>query len=311
MCPGLWGVLVCVAVGVVPRWGPVCACAVSLGAPWLCPFCVCCCLSRCGVVVCFLFCQVLCGVPVLGLVLAPRCCPLLPFPGPLSWPVVVFCPGVRCCGALVCRLSSGVLLWCRVVSFALASAVWCCLSLPADHCFVWLLDVVSRWRVLSWIVLPGRVACCPAVCCGLLWCPAPLCCVLCSVVLRCRVVPCPGVLLSILLCWWCWFVSFPCVCGAVLCCMSCCSVPVWFALLLVPRAVLCRCVLWCLPGLSAGWWCCSGVVSCCVVRCPVVSCALCCVLRCCAALSCCAGWLCFAVLCAAGVCFSFCPLNFC
>ena len=35
VCPGLWGVLVCVAV--------------SLGAHWLCPCVVCCCLSRCGV----------------------------------------------------------------------------------------------------------------------------------------------------------------------------------------------------------------------------------------------------------------------
>ena len=177
VCPGLRGVLVCVAV--------------SLGAPWLCPFCVCCCLS--GVVVCFVLCLVLCGVPVSGLVLAPRCCPLLPSPGPLPWHVVVFCPWVRCCIALVCRLSFGVLLWCRVVRFALAGAVWCCL---------WLLAVVSRWCVLSPWVLPGRVACCPAVCYGLLWCPAPLCCVLCSVVLCCRVVPCCGAPLCVLLCWW-------------------------------------------------------------------------------------------------------------
>ena len=28
-------------------------------------------------------------------------CPLLPLPGPLSWPLVVFSPGVRCCVALV------------------------------------------------------------------------------------------------------------------------------------------------------------------------------------------------------------------
>ena len=35
VCPGPWAVLVCVAVGVVPRQGLVCACAVSLVAPWL------------------------------------------------------------------------------------------------------------------------------------------------------------------------------------------------------------------------------------------------------------------------------------
>ena len=154
VCPGLSGVPVCVAV--------------SLGAPWLCPLCVCCCLSTCGVVVCFVLCLVLCGVPVLGLVLTPRCCPLLPSSDPLLWPVVVFCPGVRCCVALVCRLSCGVLLWCRVVTFALAGAVWCCLWLLAVRCWVWMLAVVSRWRVLLRMLLPGRGACCPAVCCGLL-----------------------------------------------------------------------------------------------------------------------------------------------
>ena len=122
VCPGLWGVLVCVAV--------------SLGGPWLCLFCVCFCLSICGVVVRFVLCLVLCGVPVLGLVLAPCCCPLLPSPGPLSWPVVVSCPGVRCCVALACRLLRGVLLWCRVVLFALAGAVWCCLWLLAVRCWV-------------------------------------------------------------------------------------------------------------------------------------------------------------------------------
>ena len=53
--------------------------------------------------------------------------------------------------------------------------------------------------------------------------------------------------------------SFSCVCGAVLCCASCCSVPVASALLLVPRAVVCPCVLWCLPGRSAVSWCRSGV----------------------------------------------------
>ena len=270
--PGLWAVLMCVAV--------------SLSAPWLCPICVCCCLSRCGVVVCFELCLVLCGLPVLGLVLDPRCCPLLPSPGHLSWPVVVFCPGVRCRVALVCPLSCGLLLWCRVVSFALAGAVWCCLWLLAVRCCVWLFAVVSCRPVLSRVLLPGRVACCPAVCCGLLWRPAPLCFVLCSVVLDWCVEPCCGALWSFFPSWWCWFVSLPWVCGAVLRCASCCSLPVWSALLLVPRAVACRRLLWCLPGRSAVWWCCSCVLSCLAVMCVVLWCPAPCAVSCGAVLPC-------------------------
>ena len=36
--------------------------------------------------------------------------PLLLPPVAAAWPVVVFCPGVRCCVVLLCRLSCGVLL---------------------------------------------------------------------------------------------------------------------------------------------------------------------------------------------------------
>ena len=47
VCRGLWGVLVCVVVGLVLRRGPVCACALLFGAPCLClPF-LCCCLLCC------------------------------------------------------------------------------------------------------------------------------------------------------------------------------------------------------------------------------------------------------------------------
>ena len=136
VCRGLWGVLVCVAVGVVPRRGPVCACAVSLGASWLCTFCVCCCLSCCGVVVCFVICPVLCGVPVVGLVLAPCCCPLLPLPDALSWPVIVFSPGVRCCVAPVCRLSCAVLLSasCLAGGAVLFRSRWLVLCVVACGC---------------------------------------------------------------------------------------------------------------------------------------------------------------------------------
>ena len=56
-------------------------------------------------------------------------------------------------------------------------------------------SVVFRWRALAWVVLPGRVARRPAVCFGSLWHSAPLCCVLCSVALCCRVAACCGALL--------------------------------------------------------------------------------------------------------------------
>ena len=185
-------------------------------------------------------------------------CPVLARGWVLSWGAVlcfsVVPPVVR--SAVVCVVFCS---WCCDVSFALAGAVCCCLWFPRVRCLVWLPAVVFRWRALFWVPLPGRVACCPAVCCGLLWCPAPLFSVLCSVVLCCRVVPCCGALLSVFLCWFCWFVSSPCVCGAVLRCASCCSVPVWSVLLVVPCAVACRCVLWCVRPFLL-------VVLCCFVR---------------------------------------------
>ena len=48
VCHGLWGVLVRVAVGLVLRWGPVCACAPSFGAPCPCLLLLCCCLLCCA-----------------------------------------------------------------------------------------------------------------------------------------------------------------------------------------------------------------------------------------------------------------------
>ena len=112
-------------------------------------------------------------------------------------------PPVVCCAA-VCVVSCW---WCRVVSFALAGAACCRLWLPPVPCWVWWPAVVFRLCVLSRVLLAGRLACCPAVCCGLLLYPAPLCCVLCSVVLCCRVVPCCGTLLSVLLRWRCCVLS--------------------------------------------------------------------------------------------------------
>ena len=288
-------------------------------------------------------------------------------------------------------------------------------------------SVVFRWRALAWEVLPGRVARRPAVCFGSLWRPAPLCCVLCSVALYCRVAACCAALLSVLLCslvgvalccslapsvlrcaflwvvfcvpvvcprlffagsgcllavlfrlrwlvlcvvafgcrlfvagsgclllfssgvcclgcsclaaWlaallcavvrcgavfpralsrvlWCCValrcravarccpalfaarvvLSFPGVCGAVLRCASCCSVLVWSALSLVPRTVVCRGVMWCLPWRSVVWWCCSGASWRLAVPC--------CVLWCCVALWCRAAGLRCAFCFAAGVRFS-------
>ena len=145
-----------------------------------------------------------------------------------------------------------------VVVCCFVRAGWCCVLWPVIAGCLWL-GLVARCCALSRVLLPGRMACCPAVCCGMLWCPAPLCCVLRSVVLSCRVVPCCGALLCVLHCWHCWFASCPCVCGAVLRCAPCCSVPVWSVLLLLPRAVLCHCVLCCLPWRSMV---CCGVLLC-------------------------------------------------
>ena len=266
----------CVLWVVVASCSPVlcpvfCGSVLPCGSVLWCPavrfalFC-----GRCGAV---LLLGAVCGALCLsfGGVLCPRCVP----PAVLCW---VWLPA------------------CRAVSFALAGAVCCCLWLPAVRCWVWLPAVVFLWCVLSRLLLRGRVACCPAGCCGSLWCRVPLRRFPCSVVLCCRAVLCCGALLSGFVCWWCWFVSFPGVCGAVLRCASCCSVLVWSALSSVPRAVVCRRVLWCLPWRSVLWWCSSGASWRLAVPC--------CVLWCCVALWCRAAGLCCAFCFAAGVRFS-------
>ena len=58
------------------------------------------------------------------------------------------------------------------------------------------------------------------------------------------------------------------------------------ALLSVPRAVACPCVLWCLPGRSAVWWCRSGVLWCLAVLCVVLWCPAPCAVSCGAVLPC-------------------------
>ena len=62
VCPGLWGVLVCVVVGLVLQRGPVRACALSFGAPRLSPLLLCCCLLCCACLVapCWRRCSPLC-----------------------------------------------------------------------------------------------------------------------------------------------------------------------------------------------------------------------------------------------------------
>ena len=274
--------------------------------------CVVRCCASCRVVlrsvVCFVFCPVLCGVLVLGWVLAPCCCSLLPLPGPLSWPVVVCCPGVRCCGVLLCRLSGGVLpsVSCLAGGALLFRSRLLVLCVVACGCRVFVAGSGCP-RLFAAGVLCRGCSClaawpaallCAVVCCGVPL-PCAMSCVLwCCVAVWCRaVVPC----CPFFFCWWCWFVFFHCVCGAVLRCASCCSVPVWSVLLLVPRAVVCRCVLWCLSWRSVVWW--SSLVAwrglswCLDVPC--------CVLRCRVALWCRAAGLCCAFSFAAGVPFSF------
>ena len=187
-----------------------CLCAGS-AVLWL--VCVSCALGYAGVCC-------LCWAWFLPRAAAPCCRCLAPCRGPwlcspLGCGAALLWSSVVRCGA-VCVVSCW---WCRVVWLAPAGAVCCCLWLPAVPCWVWLPAVVFRWCVLSRLLLPCRAACCPAVCCGLLWCPAPLCCILCSVVLCRRVVPCCAALLPVLLCWWRWFVSLPCVSGAALRCV--------------------------------------------------------------------------------------------
>ena len=238
VCPALWAVLVCVAVGLVPRRGLFCACAVSLIAPWLCVFCVCCCLSCGGVVVCFVFCPVLCGVPVLGLVLSPCCCPLLPLPGPLSWPVVVVSPGVllRCsggrlwCGELLSAscLAGGAVLFRsrRLVLCVVACGCW--MSVAGSGCLL-LFSAGVCCRGCSCLAAWPAALLCAVVCCGAPL-PCGVSCVLwCCVAVWCRAVPpcCPF--------------SFPC--GVGLCPFPVCVV-LWCAA---------RCVVRCRLGLRCCW----------------------------------------------------------
>ena len=296
--PG-WGppvVAVCFAGGAVS-----CCVCLSLGALLLglvvyalvscgfCRFCsvlcaVCCavlcvpgcgaalrCCALCRLVLC---CCVLCCFAALGWCRCSSCRALWCSPSP---------PGLVLCGALFCGVPPRcvcfvVAWWCVLLFAALLCAVCvlgCCAvcSLSSSLCVVLCFAVLVRLRCAVRVVRAVAGArCCGALPCVVLF-PFVCCGAVLGLVARgCLLVPCCGALLSVLLCRWCWFVSFPCVCGAVLRCASCCLVPAASALLLVPRAAACPCVLWCLPGRSAVWWCYSGVSWCLAVLCVVLWC---------------------------------------
>ena len=298
----------CVLASFVPRvW--------SLAAPqWLLPplpsvsrgfrrlrslLCaVCCavlCVPGCGAA---LRCCALCR-PVL-------CCCVLYCFAALGWCRCSSCRALWCspspwgpvlCGAVFCgvppRCVCFIVAWWCVLLFAALLCVVCLLgccavrSLSSPLCTVPCFAVLVRLRCAVRVVRAVAGAwCCGALPCVVLF---PLVCcgsVLGLVARGCLLVPCCGALLSGFLCWWCRFVSFPCVCRAVLRCASCCLGPVESALLSVPRAVACLCVLWCLPGRSAVWWCRSGVLWCLAVLCVVMWCPAPCAVSCGAVLPC-------------------------
>ena len=239
---------------------------------------------------------VLPGVVLLCAVLfcCARLMPLPVVPCPLVPPVALGPCALRRC-VLQCspaRVCFVVVWWCVLLFAALLCAV-CVLGCCAVRSLSSLLCAMLGFAVLVRLCCAVHVvrAVAGARCCGALLCVVLFPLVCCGAVLGlvapgCLLVPCCGALLSVSLCWWCWFVSFPCVCGAVLRCASCCSVPVESALLSVPRAVACPCVLWCLPGHSAVWWCLSGVSWCLAVLCVVLWCPAPCAVSCGAVLPC-------------------------
>ena len=259
---------VCCAVLCVPGCGAALRCC-ALCRPVLC-CCVLCCFAALGWCPCSLCRALLCSPSPWGPVLC----------------IAVFCGVAPRCVCFV------VAWWCVLLFAALLCAV-CVLgcfavrSLSSPLCAVLCFAVLVRLRCAVRVVRAVAGArCCGALPCVVLF-PLVCCGAVLGLVARgCLLVPCCGALLSGFLCWWCWFVSFPCVCGAVLRCVSCCSVLVESALLSVPRAVACPCVLWCLPGRSAVWWCRFGVSWCLAVLCVVLWCPAPCAVSCGAVLPC-------------------------
>ena len=251
VCPGLWGVLVCVAVGLVLRWGPVCACAPSFGAPCLRLLLLCSCLLCCA-------------------------CPVGPCWRRRSSPCCLWCLPVV--PPPPCRL------WCPLLCFVVLPVVWrrglwrvlCC----ARWCVGCLCRVGFLRRVVWRGVLPGRVVLflsCFAVlrCCVLCWFRAPGWFRVVSASVLCL---CVALLVCLRRC---------SLCGALLplrrwlvfCVVACCVCPFavgpgcpllspggswWLPVSLFGR------VLWCVPG------CCAAPCRCALCRLALRGCALCC-----------------------------------
>ena len=199
--------------------------------------------------------------PVKSKVAAPRWHCLVPCRGP--W----FCSVLRCGAALF--------WWCRVVSFALAGAVCCCLWLPA---FV---------TGSGCLLLFFAGVCCRACSCLAAWLAALLCAVVCfgaplSCAVSCVLWCCVAV--------WCRAVA-PCcpfsfaggvgLCPFPVCAVLCCAARrvVWCRLVCAVVAASCCGVLLCVVvsplafcGVVVLLWC--VVVSGCAVLCSVVLCRL-------------------------------------
>ena len=265
-----WSAVCCFPLACFGVGGP----AWPSGSPHCCVLWVV--VASCSPALCPVFCGsvLLCGsvlwCPAVRFALFCGQCGAVLLFGAVCVALCLFLGGVLCSRSV--PLAVLCLVWlpaCRVVSFALAGAVCCCLWLPAVRCGVSFPAVVFLWCMLSRLLLPGRVACGPAVCCGSLWCRVPLRCVPRSEVLCCLAVPCCGVLLS----------------GICLCPSPVCA---------VPRCPACR-VVRCLFSLHCHWclalWCVTvccgasldvlwcggaalvrrGVLLCCAVVCGAVS----------------------------------------
>ena len=285
------------AVCVLSWRGGACCCSplcfvlcVSRGAV-LCVPCplrsVRCCASLCWCarVVLFVWCvlllapgAVVCRGAVLGLV--ARGCLLVACFGvgvpvwprglfPCGWCGLLWCPAFLCRVLWCCAVAwcCAVVLCCRVAVLLGLALPSCGLSCCAVLCCWLAVLFFARWWCLRAVVLFS--SCCAFPVFSAL-CAAVPCCAGCDALLPCVV--CCGAVLS---------------CGAVVSCsavvLRCClcllcppaarrAAPVSSALLLVPRAVACPCALWCLPGRSAVWWCCSGVSWCLAVLCVVLWC---------------------------------------
>ena len=233
---------------------------------------------------------------------------LLPPPPPLCFAVFVpaarccvpcgaVLPRVRCCAALLCVVSPGVLLSCAVlrscgataccaVPFgaacppgALCSAALCFAVFPRAVCSV--LCVFCRGAVVRAVVRRSALCC---VCLGVLCRAFPVLSVLSGAVLRCA-----GALVLCCSCGACCCWRLVLWCAAVCCAVSCgvpwCGAGSGGPWLSAGGVFRCRCP--CLAAWSASLWLVwFAVVPCFPVSCPVV---LCCrvVLCCCALLSCC------------------------